>query len=56
MNYGLLRMEQDGGDFKLIKDDRSEKTALGPAGAFTQALTLASSVARGPMTMARIRR
>jgi len=29
MNYGLLRMEQVGGDFKLIKDDRSERTALG---------------------------
>jgi len=29
MNYGLIRMEQVDGAFKLIKDDRSEKTALG---------------------------
>jgi hypothetical protein len=29
MNYGLVRMEQDGGSLKLIKDSRSEKTALG---------------------------
>jgi hypothetical protein len=29
MNYGLIRMEQANGSFKLIKDDRSEKTALG---------------------------
>jgi hypothetical protein len=29
MNYGLIRMEQIDGDFKLLKDDRSEKTCLG---------------------------
>jgi hypothetical protein len=29
MNYGLVRMEQDGGSLKLIKDSRSEKTVLG---------------------------
>ena len=29
MNYGLIRMEQTDGNLKLIKDDRSEKTALG---------------------------
>ena len=29
MNYGLIRMVQADGHFKLIKDDRSERTALG---------------------------
>ena len=29
MNYGLIRMEQAGQSLKLIKDSRSEKTALG---------------------------
>jgi len=29
MNYGLLRLVQADGDFKLVKDDRTPKTALG---------------------------